>query len=352
MSERVLYRKYRPEKWSEVVGQAPIVEVLKAAVANNTIAHAYLFSGSRGTGKTSVARIFADAVGCTPTDLYEMDAASNRGIDDVRELREAVTALPFESSYKVYIIDEVHMLTKEAFNALLKTLEEPPTHVIFILATTDLNSVPETIVSRCQTFVFKKPSREELMKHLTSIAKKEEYTLEKGAADLITTLGDGSFRDALGVLQKVMTVTPPTGRAGKDTTLTRDEVARVTGAPKTELVHTIVRAMADSKTDEALTAVVQALDENIDIKVLTRLVMHTLRQAMLVLFAPDIRAELKKELSAEEYEFAEALGNGEGAKRLPSLLRELLNAYALIETSPEPALPLELAIITAGRQDK
>lgn len=337
----MLYRKYRPEKWSEVVGQAPIVEVLKAAVADKTIAHAYLFSGSRGTGKTSVARIFAQAVGCTPTDLYEMDAASNRGIDDIRELREAVATLPFESPYKVYIIDEVHMLTKEAFNALLKTLEEPPEHMIFILATTELARVPETIVSRCQTFVFKKPSREELMKHLTSVAKKEEYTLEKGAADLITTLGDGSFRDALGVLQKVMTVT-------KDKTLTRDEVARVTGAPKTELVHTIVRAMADAKTDEALTAVMKALDENIDIKVLTRLLMHSLRQAMLILFAPDIRAELKKELSAEEYEFVEALGKGESAKRLPTLLRELLAVYSLIESSPEPALPLELAIIKSG----
>lgn len=341
MSERVLYRKYRPEKWSEVVGQGPIVEVLKTAITDKAIAHAYLFSGSRGTGKTSVARIFAHAVGCTPTDLYEMDAASNRGIDDVRELREAVTTLPFESPYKVYIIDEVHMLTKEAFNALLKTLEEPPEHMIFILATTELHKVPETIISRCQTFVFKKPAREELMKHLTSVAKKEEYTLEKGAADLITTLGDGSFRDALGVLQKVITIT-------KDKTLTRDEVARVTGAPKTELVHTITRAMAEGKTDEALTAVVTALDENIDIKVLTRLVMHTLRQAMLILFAPDIRTELKKELSAEEYEFAEGLGKGESAKRLPSLLKELLAAYTLIENSPEPALPLELAIIRAG----
>ena len=179
------------------------------------------------------------------------------------------------------------------------------------------------------------------MKHLTSVAKKEEYILEKGAADLITTLGDGSFRDALGVLQKVITV-------NQDTILTRDEVARVTGAPKTELVHTIVRAMADGETNRALTAVVTALDENIDMKVLVRLVMHTLRQAMLIIFAPDIRVELKKELSAEEYEFAEGLGKGESAKRLPTLLKELLAAYTLIENSPEPALPLELAIIKAG----
>lgn len=350
MNERVLYRKYRPGKWAEVVGQEPIVEVLKGAIANKSIAHAYLFAGSRGTGKTSVARIFAGAIGCTPTDLYEMDAASNRGIDDVRELREAVTTLPFESPYKVYIIDEVHMLTKEAFNALLKTLEEPPAHVVFILATTELSRVPETIVSRCQTFTFKKPSREELMKHLIAVAKKESCVLEKGAADLITTLGDGSFRDALGVLQKVMTVSLPAGQAGADTTLSREEVARVTGAPKGELVRAIVRALVDAKSDVALTAVVGALDENIDIKVLTRLVMHLLRQAMLILFAPDIRAALKQELSADEYAFAEGLGKGEGAKRLPMLLRELLAAYPQIESAPEPVLPLELAIIKVSEQ--
>lgn len=343
MNERVLYRKYRPHKWGEVVGQGPIVEVLKAAIANNTIAHAYLFAGSRGTGKTSVARIFAQAIGCTATDLYEMDAASNRGIDDVRELREAVSTSPFESPYKVYIIDEVHMLTKDAFNALLKTLEEPPEHIVFILATTELHRVPDTIISRCQTFTFKKPAREELVKHLVSVAKKEECTLEKDAADLITTLGDGSFRDALGVLQKVMTVS-------KDATLTRDEVARVTGAPKTELVHTIVRALVVGNTDEALGAVVHSLDENIDTKVLARLIMHSLRQALLILFAPDIRAELKKELSAEEYEFAEALGKGERAKQIPSILRELLSAYTHIESSPEPALPLELAIIKMNNE--
>ncbi len=345
MNERVLYRKYRPAEWGEVLGQSHIVEVLKGAVAAKTIAHAYLFSGSRGTGKTSVARIFASAIGCTSTDLYEIDAASNRGIDDVRELRDAVATLPFESLYKVYLIDEVHMLTKEAFNALLKTLEEPPSHVVFILATTELSRVPETIISRCQTFVFKRPSQEELTKHLIIVAKKEKCVLEKDAAQLIATLGDGSFRDALGVLQKVMTVS-------KDAKLTVDEVARVTGAPKIELVHSIVRSLVDGITDSALTAVSMAQEENVDMKVLTRLTMHTVREAMLIIFAKDLAIRIKEEVSSDEYAFLENLGKGERGKRLSMILRELLAAYSLIDASPAPALPLELAIIKLSGQDK
>ncbi len=345
MNERVLYRKYRPAKWNEVVGQTHIVEVLKTAVEQKIIAHAYLFSGSRGTGKTSVARIFASAIGCTPTDLYEIDAASNRGIDDVRELRDGVSTLPFESPYKVYLIDEVHMLTKEAFNALLKTLEEPPAHVVFILATTELSRVPETIVSRCQTFVFKKPSREELAKHLSAVAKKEGCALGKDAAALIATLGDSSFRDALGVLQKVMTVS-------KDNELSADEVARVTGAPKVELVRTISRALADKNAGVALSAVSSALEENVDIKVLSRLVMHTVRESMLIIFAKDLAVQIKEEVSSDEYAFLEELGKGEGGKRLPMILRELLTSYPLIDTSPAPALPLELAIIKLSGQDE
>lgn len=152
MSEIALYRKYRPQKFKDVVGQDHVVKVLQGAIDLGNISHAYLFSGSRGTGKTSIARIFAKEIGTTPNDLYEIDAASNRGIDDIREIRDGVSTLPFESKYKVYIIDEVHMLTKEAFNALLKTLEEPPAHAVFILATTELDKLPEW-VSPVATFI-------------------------------------------------------------------------------------------------------------------------------------------------------------------------------------------------------
>src|SRR3989344_6343971 len=151
-SSGVLYRKYRPQKFADVIGQEHIVKVLEGAVALGNISHAYLFSGTRGTGKTSMARILSRAIGTSANDLVEMDAASNRGIDDIRDIRESVNTLPFESKYKVYIIDEVHMLTRDAWNAFLKTLEEPPAHVVFIMATTEIEKVPETVVSRCQTF--------------------------------------------------------------------------------------------------------------------------------------------------------------------------------------------------------
>lgn len=199
----VLYRKYRPKKFDEVVGQEQVVSHLKEALKGN-LSHAYIFAGSRGTGKTSIARIFSDALGTSVSDLYEIDAASNRGIDDIRAIKEAVHTMPFESKYKVYIIDEAHMLTREAWNALLKTLEEPPAHVLFILATTELEKIPETILSRCQTLTFKKPSDKTLREVISATAKKEGYKIEPEALDIIVLLADGSFRDAHGALQKAL----------------------------------------------------------------------------------------------------------------------------------------------------
>src|SRR3990167_1443531 len=178
-SHQVLYRKYRPVSFGEVLGQEMVVASLQDTISTSRISHAYLFAGSRGTGKTSVARIFAREIGTSENDTIEIDAASNRGIDDVRALREGVSALPFDSKYKVYIIDEVHMLTKEAFNALLKTLEEPPRHVIFILATTESHKIPETILSRCQVFAFHTPSDEEVREVISRVAKSEKLHLDK-----------------------------------------------------------------------------------------------------------------------------------------------------------------------------
>ncbi len=177
-----LYRQYRPEAWSEVRGQEQVTETLQAEIKNRKIAHAYLFAGSRGTGKTTVARILASSLKVSEKDLYEMDAASNRGIDDIRMLREGVYASPFESEYKFYIIDEAHMLTRDAWNAFLKTLEEPPKHAIFVLATTERDKVPETIQSRCEIHTFRQPSREVLSHAVIDVAKKEGFAMERGAA--------------------------------------------------------------------------------------------------------------------------------------------------------------------------
>ena len=247
MSEVSLYRKYRPQKFADVIGQEQVSSVLESTLKSGKVSHAYLFTGSRGTGKTSIARIFAHDLGTADTDITEIDAASNRNIDDIRELRDAVNTLPFESKYKIYIIDEVHMLTKEAFNALLKTLEEPPAHVIFILATTDLEKVPETVRSRCQTFIFKKPTRSVLAAMAIEVANKEGYTIDKGSADIIATLGDGSFRDTHGILEKVI-------RSSKSKKPTREDVEEITGAPKTTLVHDLLTALVSKDKEKALVA--------------------------------------------------------------------------------------------------
>ncbi len=185
-----LYRKYRPQNFEQVIGQSHVVSLMEEAVKNGHPSHAYLFTGGRGLGKTTVARIFAKELGTAPVDIYEIDAASNRGIDDIRDLREEVRTFPMESKYKVYIIDEVHMLTKDAFNALLKTLEEPPAHAIFILATTEFDKVIETIRSRCTILHFRQPDNITLEKYISDIAKNEGVQITDGAALLITLLAD------------------------------------------------------------------------------------------------------------------------------------------------------------------
>lgn len=338
MSETALYRKYRPGKFKDVIGQDHIVDVLEGAIKQGNIAHAYLFSGSRGTGKTSIARILARELGCSSNDLYEIDAASNRGIDDVRELREAVRTLPFESEYKVYIVDEVHMLTKEAFNALLKTLEEPPHHVIFILATTELHKLPDTIVSRCQTFSFKKPSVEALKKYVNQIAKKEGMAIDEESANLIALLGDGSFRDTIGILQKVISFS-------KDSKITRNEVELITDAPKRDLVYDFIFALLDGEVGRPLRVIESVVKADRDMKFFLKMVLNSLRLAMLVKFAPEMKAEIKSEVGDDEFILIEKIKDHSRAQSLSAVLKELLFAYDEIGRSYLPQLPLELAVI-------
>lgn len=201
-----LYRKYRPQEFKSVIGQDLAVEMLQNAIQNNRIHHAYVFYGDRGIGKTTLARIFAKEIGSTPEDIFELDAASNTGVDDMRLIIEATKTSTFGSKYKVYILDEAHMLSNSASNALLKTLEEPPVHVIFILATTRKDKIPNTIISRCQTIDFVSPSIEILSKVVEKISKAENKSLAREVVLKIAEAGRGSFRDTLGVLEKVITV--------------------------------------------------------------------------------------------------------------------------------------------------
>lgn len=331
-----LYRQYRPQDFSEVRGQEPIVNALEAAIKNKKISHAYLFSGGRGTGKTSVARILARELGVTDKDLYEMDAASNRGIDDIRELREGVYAMPFESPYKFYIIDEAHMLTKEAWNALLKTLEEPPAHVIFVLATTDRDKVPDTIQSRCEVYTFKNPTREILAQIVADIAKKEGYALDGPASELVALLAEGSFRDALSILQKVLTVS-------KAKKIDVEEVEMVSGAPRSELVRQLLSALAKKDTNKAIMAVQESLKQNIDQRTLARLLIHRMRVVLLLRYAPEVAQTLAKELTGEDLALANEISKEPGVNS--DTLRTLLEAHATMAYAAVPHLPLELALI-------
>ena len=315
-----LYRKYRPENFEEVIGQEHIVKVLKNAIAGGSVAHAYLLTGSRGTGKTTVARIIARELGTSNNDIYEMDAASNRGIDNIRELREGVSTLPFESKYKVYIIDEVHMLTKESFNSLLKTLEEPPAHVVFILATTDLDKVPDTIVSRCQTFEFKKPTVATLREVVLETSKKEGAKLDQGAAELVALLGDGSFRDTLSILQKVISYSV-------DKNISRREIESVTGTPSTETVNNLLRALTERDIDSALQEVKKVAGSGGDMKVFLKLLIHHLRLTLLLRYAPELSKEIDAEISEVDKAFLQTLVKDKTGMISSRTLSALLDAY-------------------------
>ena len=334
-----LYRKYRPQAFAEVRDQDHIVSVLEGAVAKDTIPHAILFSGSRGTGKTTLARLFAKAIGTSDVDLYEIDAASNRGIDDVRELREAVFTMPYESKRKVYIIDEVHMLTKEAFNALLKTLEEPPAHVVFILATTEEEKLLDTILSRCQVFRMRAPSREVLAETVIDVAKKEGFTLPAEAADLIAVAADGSFRDALGVTQKVI-------MASGDKIGSVDEVAAIIGAPRTEILRTITKALSTKNGEEALSCVMQAVKDNADMKLFIRLLLERVRAVMLLRNAPSKKDAILASFGESDKQEIEALASDASSALNSHALLALLDAASQNASTSIKELPLELAVIT------
>lgn len=333
-----LYRKYRPASFEDVRDQDHIVSVLQGAIKKNIIPHAILFSGGRGTGKTTLARIFAKAIGVSDVDLYEIDAASNRGIDDVRELREAVYTLPYESERKVYIIDEVHMLTKEAFNALLKTLEEPPSHVVFILATTEEEKLLDTILSRCQVFRMRLPSREVLAETVTDIAKKEGFKLSPDAADLIAIAADGSFRDALGVTQKVI-------MASGDAIGNADEVATIIGAPKAHILQNLLQALHEKNIETAVGAVQTAFEEHVDIKLFMRLLLERVRAVILLRNAPNKKEKLLSSFSVSDQELIETLAKTTPSALNSHMLLSLLTASEQTGKTVLPQLPLELAII-------
>lgn len=335
--QQTLYRKYRPQTFDQVLGQEHIISVLENEAKNKKIAHAYLFSGTRGTGKTTVARIFAKEIGTEPHDIYEIDAASNRGIDDIRDIREAVNILPYSSKYKVYIIDEAHMLTREAWNAFLKTLEEPPEHCIFIMATTETHKLPETVISRCEQFNFKKPSHALLTKAIVDVAKKEGYEIEKNSGSLIATLAEGSFRDAFSILQKTI-------NASGDKKLSHQEIEKVLGAPSPQLVVDIIESIAKQNIESGLETIKKATENNVDMDVFLRMILNNLRFVLLLRFSKDMVDFVKDETSEKEFEKLKEFAKT--AKNINSkTLLKFLEAVSLQKISDVPELPIEIAVI-------
>lgn len=288
-----LYRKYRPNQFSELIGQDHIRGSIEGMLKNGQIGHAYLFSGPRGTGKTTLARLLARAVNCTgektgveacgkceicletqqgqSVDIIEIDAASNRGIDEIRDLREKIAFAPTRSKYKVYIIDEVHMLTKEAFNALLKTLEEPPGHAIFILATTELHKVPETIISRCLRYQFHRAGTDQLVSVLQQIAKQEGLKLDDEAALVLADRADGSYRDALTLL----------GNVAGEKELTADKLRQLIGLPPATVVNQLLAAVQLGQVNEVASILRESITEGLDIAVLVRTLANKCREKIL-----------------------------------------------------------------------
>ncbi|MBN2096379.1 DNA polymerase III subunit gamma/tau [Candidatus Peregrinibacteria bacterium] len=289
-----LYLKYRPQDFKSVVGQDHIVATLKNAIRHHSLTHAYLFSGPRGTGKTSLARILAKSLNCTDlqegsepcnrcencegiltgrmVDLIEIDAASNRGIDEIRELRDKIMFAPNQGSAKIYIIDEVHMLTKEAFNALLKTLEEPPSHAYFILATTEFHKIPETIISRCQQFSFKRISKEAIVKRLEYIADQEKVQAEPDALELIAKISSGGLRDAIGLFEQ-MTI---------DGAVIYQEVVAYLGITGHMMIEAFFEALLNKEAAKAIEMINQINGQGQDLNQFCRELITYLREQMLL----------------------------------------------------------------------
>ncbi|NLG83102.1 MAG: DNA polymerase III subunit gamma/tau [Firmicutes bacterium] len=356
MEYLTLYRKWRPQGFGDFVGQSHVVRTLRNAVSQNRVAHAYLFAGPRGTGKTTAAKILAKAVNCAAPkdgdpcgecpscrritegislDVQEIDGASNRGIDEVRDLREKVKFAPAEGRYRVYIIDEVHMLTGEAFNALLKTLEEPPPHVIFIFATTEPHRVPATVLSRCQRFDFKRFGRDEIVARLAQIAAAEGFTVEEGALNLIAVQAAGGMRDAIGLLEQAASHAGPR--------IAEKDVREVLGLVDREVYHRLALAVRDADPAAALNIVDEVAAAGKDLVQFARGAGFLWRDLLaLAVTAGPVPLQTLPPEEAEEWR---PLARAIGAERLLAAV-ELFAATAVEQRrGGEGRLPLEMALL-------
>ena len=353
MSYTALYRKFRPVNFSEMVGQDHITRTLKNQIINNRVGHAYLFNGGRGTGKTSAAKILARAVNCLNpvdgepcneceicksalsgalTDIVEMDAASNNSVEDIRQIRETVNFLPSQAKYRVYIIDEVHMLSTGAFNALLKTLEEPPAHVKFILATTEPQKLPATILSRCQRFDFKKIADEYIIKRLEIICKESNIEITPEALKLIAILAEGGMRDAISILERCV--------QDGETNITEEKIKDLVGIPKLVQINKLVKNIIEYNPEGSLQVTEEIIIEGKDIVNLLWEVIKYVKDLLIYKIRGDIEIYSEEEKSSMKELVAEV-----STERLIKIINELSELENALKWSSQKNIQFETGII-------
>lgn len=357
----VLYRKYRPQKFGEVVGQEHVVTTLTNSIKGNNISHAYLFSGPRGSGKTTIARLFAKAINCEkPTDgfepcnkcsscleimagnsmdLVEIDAASHTGVDDIRQLIEGVKFSPVKSKYKIFIIDECHQLSKSAANALLKTLEEPPAHAIFLLATTESHKIIPTILSRCQKFDFKRLQISEILQKLESISKKEGVKFDDSVLSLIALNSRGSFRDAESLLDQCMSF------AGANGVIKTSDIKDLLGIVEVGQIAQFLDFLVGKDAKGSITFLNSLSENGVDLQEFTKTLVFYLRQALLLKIDPQFLNLQNSGMSAVELEKMKSQTANLQQKDLQNILELFIDAENKIKYSAISQLPLELAIL-------
>ena len=359
MSELVLYRKYRPKSFDEVVGQEHVVTAIRNAFRMGRVAHAFLFSGPRGIGKTSMARLIAKSLNCEKNgtgdvpcntcalcmdfnegravDVIEIDAASTGLVEDVRELRDGVRMVPTQGKYKTYIIDEVHRMSKNAFDALLKTLEEPPAHAVFILATTELEKVPPTIVSRTQHYAFRRPTAEQIARRLAHIAKMEGVVLHDDSAHLIALAAEGGLRDAESILGQIL--------AAEDKEITRGTVEEILGLPKREAVKEMFSLIAKKDAAVALALIQRLAESGYDLSYFSKLLLHYFRSAFFLKTDPSLKSFAAADLLPDEVEHIETHLVAFTTPDLSRAVAVIFDHLQDFKKTPIPQLPLELAVI-------
>jgi len=361
----VLYRKYRPQTFAEVIGQEHVVQTLTNAISSGMISHAYLFAGPRGSGKTTVARLLAKAVNCQnrkkgeaepcnqcsscleimegrSLDLLEIDAASHRGIDEIRELRDGIKFVPTKSKYKVFILDEAHQLSKDAANALLKTLEEPPSHAIFILATTEIHKMIPTVISRCQRFDFRRLTLPEIIKRLEIIAGKEKVKVERAALELIALNSGGAIRDGEGLLDQALTF------AGSRGEIKAEDIKDLLGLVEVELIAKFCDFLCQKKTSEAINFLNEVTDRGADLQEFAKILINYLRQALILKITGAGEGNpIITGLTKEEFQKLQNQAANFKEEEIRNILNLFLEAENKMRYSPIPQLPLELAIIEA-----